>query len=232
MGIEVVEAFATKCRDTPVDKGVIVSPSGFSEPARVKAERVGIRCLDLERVEGFDWFGVGQIQLQLVEIPRIDMTVIPECPITAKPVRFQVLDANGEPVSAGTLEANVRNALSGFQLAPGTVRQAFSFLTPGFQVQDPDSQERHPIARIEGTAEIVTKVSWVPFDKVVYQDKAGSGVISQAAIAELAIGDIRGNLVFSNEGSKGTQIAFVITKPPAPPGAGVASRTIFEAPKP
>jgi hypothetical protein len=230
VGTEVVEAFITKCRDTGVDKGIIVSPSGFTEPARQKAEHNGFRCLELERVESFDWFGPGEFQVHNIAIPKIDMMVIPQGPVAQKPTRFEIYDGNGQTVSAAVLESNVRLVLQDYRFQPGIVRQGIQLLTPGFVILDLDRQERHPIVRIDVVAEIATTVTKAPFDKVVYKEEGGKKVISEAAVAEVSCGGATGKLVFSNEGEKGTQIAFVITKPPAPPQPVVA-QTVFEAPK-
>jgi hypothetical protein len=230
VGTEVVEAFITKCADTGVDKGIIVSPAGFTEPARQKAEYNGLRCLELERVESFDWIHPGEIQVHNVMTTGIDLKVIPGGPVTVKPTRYQILDENGQPVSADMLKANVLNVLKDFKSPPGTVRQGIHLLTPGYAILDLDREERHPIVRIDAVAEIVTTVASAPFDKVVYKDEGGKKVISEAAVAEISIGGAVGKLVFSNEGEKGTQIALVITKTPAPLQS-VGTQTVFVEPK-
>lgn len=55
IGAPDVEAFSAKCADTGVNQGIIVSRSGFRTTARKKAEHLGVRCLDLEEAEEFDW---------------------------------------------------------------------------------------------------------------------------------------------------------------------------------
>jgi Restriction endonuclease len=55
VGVGEVEAFHTKCRDTGVHSGIIVSSKGFRLTAREKAQHYGIRCLILDEVEAFGW---------------------------------------------------------------------------------------------------------------------------------------------------------------------------------
>lgn len=50
-----IEAFHTKCRDTGIDKGVIVCSKGFFAPALEKAKHYNIDCLLLEEVKKLDW---------------------------------------------------------------------------------------------------------------------------------------------------------------------------------
>jgi hypothetical protein len=49
VGVDAVEAFHTKCNDTGIHSGVIVSSKGFYETARTKAQHYGIRCLTWTR---------------------------------------------------------------------------------------------------------------------------------------------------------------------------------------
>ena len=55
VGVTLVEAFHTKCDDTGVDKGVMVSSRGFGGPARRKAEIYNIDCLSLEETTHHSW---------------------------------------------------------------------------------------------------------------------------------------------------------------------------------
>ena len=55
VGVPDVEAFADKCIATGINKGVIVSATGFRNTARAKAAARSITCMDLEDVEYFDW---------------------------------------------------------------------------------------------------------------------------------------------------------------------------------
>src|SRR5689334_18912714 len=50
-----VESFVTKCQDTQVNKGVIVSAKGFTRAAQTKAANSSIACLSLREVSSFDW---------------------------------------------------------------------------------------------------------------------------------------------------------------------------------
>lgn len=55
VGITIVEAFKTKCDDTGIDKGVIVSSRGFTATASQKAKIFGIDCLTLEQANLQEW---------------------------------------------------------------------------------------------------------------------------------------------------------------------------------
>jgi len=70
-GVSQVEEFAFKCRETGVDQGVIVSSTGFSKTAMVKAAHHGIRCLTLDEVDGFDWLVAPGIVVATRSISRV-----------------------------------------------------------------------------------------------------------------------------------------------------------------
>lgn len=55
IGVEAVEAFRSKCADTGVHKGVMVSSKGFTRTAIRKAAVYNIHCLSLDQADGFNW---------------------------------------------------------------------------------------------------------------------------------------------------------------------------------
>lgn len=55
VGIKDVEAFHGFIEDIGADRGIIISPIGFTEGARKRAERIELTTLTLEEAEGFDW---------------------------------------------------------------------------------------------------------------------------------------------------------------------------------
>ncbi|MCK1508464.1 MULTISPECIES: restriction endonuclease [unclassified Bradyrhizobium] len=55
IGVEAVEAFRSKCADTGVHSGVMVSSKGFTRTAIKKAAVYNISCLSLDQADGFNW---------------------------------------------------------------------------------------------------------------------------------------------------------------------------------
>jgi restriction endonuclease len=62
VGVPDVEAFKKKCERTGVDKGVIVSSTGFADSALTVAVAEDIGCMSLEDAERFDWCQVPAIE--------------------------------------------------------------------------------------------------------------------------------------------------------------------------
>ena len=79
VGVPQIEAFAKKCSETLVDKGVIVSPCGFTSTAMPKSKALGIRCLSLDQVDALPWmFSDFKFQQFNTSYKHFDFTVIPE----------------------------------------------------------------------------------------------------------------------------------------------------------
>jgi hypothetical protein len=55
VGIRDVEAFHGFIEDVGADRGVIITPTGFTEGARRRAERIELTTLTLEEAGDFDW---------------------------------------------------------------------------------------------------------------------------------------------------------------------------------
>jgi len=62
IGINDIESFAAKCRDTRVDRGIAVSSKGFTKPALKKGVHENITCQTLSRANSFDWLGTVGIE--------------------------------------------------------------------------------------------------------------------------------------------------------------------------
>jgi hypothetical protein len=104
-----VEGFCKKCQDTGVDHGVIVSSIGFYNTARQKSDFLGIRCLDIEEVESFNWMlaqGMHSLKKRLL---HHDWVFYPEKEGIADKTNMEVMDLEGNSL---TQEALTSNALS------------------------------------------------------------------------------------------------------------------------
>ena len=50
-----IESFWSKCQDTGIDQGIIVSSKGFTKTALTKSLHRGIRCFRLSEASSFNW---------------------------------------------------------------------------------------------------------------------------------------------------------------------------------
>ncbi|WOB78473.1 restriction endonuclease [Brevundimonas nasdae] len=71
-----LEAFRSKCEDTGIHKGVIVSSSGFAESAMKASRRTNIQCLELAKVDTFGWVGDAVFIHTERQFSRVDIHVV------------------------------------------------------------------------------------------------------------------------------------------------------------
>jgi Restriction endonuclease len=70
-----LEAFRSKCADTGIHKGVIVSSSGFAKSALKASRRTNVQCLELAKVDSFPWVGASGSIVTERHFSNIDVNV-------------------------------------------------------------------------------------------------------------------------------------------------------------
>lgn len=88
-----LEAFRSKCQDTGIHKGVMVSSSGFAKSAMKASRRTNVQCLELAKVNSFPWVGVSAFYVSRRDFSNIDIQVFAKTPIIPP---FRTFGVNGE----------------------------------------------------------------------------------------------------------------------------------------
>jgi Restriction endonuclease len=132
VGVDAVEAFHTKCEDTGIHSGIMVSAKGFYGTAIEKAVHHNIRCLTLDEAERFDWCAAAGLKVARRHIQHVSLYVIfpdgPEIPKDA----VQTEDGT-QPTSETALGwgANALNQSQPITMEePGEYRKRFLELNP------------------------------------------------------------------------------------------------------
>jgi hypothetical protein len=224
VGVPEVEAFSSKCSDTGVNQGVIVSPSGFYNTAITKARHSGITCLTLSEAERFQWLppSVGVVS---VEIKHTNWTVIPaNPPLDPQPEDFAILDSGGDPVTADILNANVIRKLNStpLQLTPGPQSARFIFRGDGLSIRDNKSGQVHPLATLLADTEYDVHIEFAPFQFMRYAAEGSTATIAEAAVAEFKRGQLPGQFVAVRGPSGEATISFIREVPQLPKPASSA----------
>lgn len=211
-----VEAFEKKCKDTGINKGVIVSASGFSKTARKKAKSYGLRCLDLEEALSFSWLETKHMEIRKLIVERAHFTAIAK--ITdgedRKIENFEVLHRNGVMITPEILLSNAKNNLKEPDKSDsGSFSQNFNFTTDELILIDKDSGEEYKLVSLTGIVEVNTVTEKVPFRLVKYSDKSDDSIILNAAIAPVEIGPIKGELMIVHKEGKGGKVLWVPENP-------------------
>ena len=212
-----VESFSSKCRDTGVDQGIIVTPKGFSRPALTKAAHRGIRCLRLSEAPSFNWLLAAGLTLRQRKVLQTNWTFFPEQDLLPKPLAFSILSAEGDPIPTENL---VAAAYREFQkipesaLPPGRGTQKLVFSSPGLLLRDDTSGRTYPVARAVAAVDWETTEEVVPFNLVRYETSPAGELLTDAAIVPLDLGSFKGKLMIVYKESEGGQVLLV--RDPAP----------------
>lgn len=210
-----IEAFGAKCRDTGVDQGVVVSPKGFANTAIKKAAFLNIRCLQLSEIDSLPWLLTPGINSSVRVVHLIEWTLVPAVDLMPPPVKFTILSKEGVPVETKTLEPFAMNEFQKLQLdlddcQAGMV--SIHFPSVDLSLRDDSAGTIYPLAG--AIAQIHFKIieKFTPFHLVTYTESPSGEVITDAAIADMDIGDIRGKLMIVNNQERGGHIVFLPKK--------------------
>lgn len=105
-----LEAFRSKCQDTGIHKGVIVSSSGFAKSALKMSKRTNIQCLELAKADVFTWVGMSVFYTCVRDYSNIDVKVFSPTSIVAP---FRVFAPNGEELTIENFKNISQQAING-----------------------------------------------------------------------------------------------------------------------
>lgn len=210
-----VEGFWSKCQDTGVDQGIVVSSKGFSKTALSKAAHRSIRCLQLAEVESFNWLLASGIRSITRKVQHTNWTFFPEVGINPPPVAFTILTDSGDPIDSSVL---VAAAFEEFQKLPRDEESVHSgekrivFNDPGLFMRNDTNGNISKIVKALAIVRYSVVESFIPFQLVSYSNSSSGELITDAAIAECDLGDSKGKIMFVYNEKEGGQVVFVPDK--------------------
>ena len=207
-----VEGFYTKLQHTGIDQGVIVSPKGFYNTARKKAEHLGIRCLDIEQANTLPWILTSGIQSFRRSIKHTDWTLIPQQDFENTPTDFDLVDSAGNEVKPETLNKKLAQALDKLLPLPdklGSNQTVISFNVKDFFVQDKLTGKNFPLKQLIAKVNYIVTSEIRPFEFHKYSDKDAGINIADVAVADLDLGTMSGKLMLVYNQDDGGKVLFV-----------------------
>jgi hypothetical protein len=190
--VDQVEAFQKKCEDTGIQKGAIVSASGFAETARTKAAHYGIRCLDVLEVESFAWMLAQSFTFLTRRIDAQSWLFFPEQEGVVEKHNMEVVLSDGRELPPNSLNNTAHAAMNKWVDAhPELVEKCTISLkigTPGMILRNKETGATTPIryASLDLTYSLVQEQ--VPLQFSQYMD--GNNRITDVAIADGPTGRI------------------------------------------
>jgi len=212
IGVNQVESFRTKCQDTGVNQGILVSPTGFWKTAIKKAEHYGIKCLTIEDALSFNWLLTRGITLFHRNIKHIAWTLAPSEQLN-KPVKeYEMVDINGNEISLDILNNRVYNYIKQQNMRSeelGFNKTKLIFPGESIFLKDKKTGKRIELKNLiaDFTYEVTCELS--PFTLIKYSNKGTEEEIAEAAYAPINVGNIAGKIMLVKKQGEGAKIAFI-----------------------
>jgi len=216
IGVPQVEAFWAKCQDTGINQGVIVSTAGFYNTAKKKADHLGIRCIDMEEVESFEWLLAPGFHVLTRHLLRNDWTFYPAEDGVVERGEFEVIDQNGNVATMAVLTANAQRQLT--KMLPDVadpVEDAevkVRFPGEGLFLRSTSTGKSVPVKYAIARLRYSVREELVPFRLVQYQEGDSDGHITDAAIADLTLGEKEAQMMIIYKQGEGGQVLLVPRK--------------------
>jgi hypothetical protein len=208
VGVPEIEAFHTKCHDTGVHAGIIVSSMGFYETAKRKAKTYNIRCLTLDEVTGFDWFLPDSMSVFSKHMTHVHAQIDFDLPFA--PRMDDIHDKDGRPLTNEAINQTALCALNTHHdLLPKEIGEhvvSFNIRPDLYAVID---GRDYATCRIVFTVTFENRLTFAPFRFRSYNDEGTKKSITQAAIANVQVGDRAVDFVASTESDGSIMIAVV-----------------------
>lgn len=209
-----VEGFWKKCQDTGVDHGVIVSTKGFYNTARQKSDFLGIRCLDIEEVESFDWMLAQGMHSLTKRLLHHDWVFYPEKEGIADKTNMEVLDVEGNLLTQEALTSNALSQLTKLLSEPLAPVEKDSVIVkfPGDNliIRNTETGETSPVKYVMTTLHYSIVNEFIPFKLIQYKDANKN--ITEAAVADFNAGNITGKFMIVGKFDEEKKVVFVPDK--------------------
>jgi Restriction endonuclease len=187
VGVDAVEAFHTKCEDTGIHSGIIVSGKGFYKTALEKAARYNIGCLRLDQAESFNWCLAAGMETYNRNIDHVELNFNFPAGTDVKQETIQL--ENGTLVTSEMVRTWSVNALNTHIPIPMTEGvNRVTFIQPNPKVFGIHNGARVQAIEVRFDLKYTVSVELSPFSFRTYLDEGKAKQITQVAVSEVKIG--------------------------------------------
>lgn len=215
VGAPDVEAFQNKCHDTGIDRGIIVSSTGFRRTALVKAKAYNIDCFDLAAAETFDWCLAPGVTVQNRKIEHVFFRGIPDGALSDNATMLVEPDGvafSHEHASNAATQLLNKTSPTYFECDGDTVflLRAIVNVSNLYGVQ-PDGT-RVKVSRAAIALRVLVSTAVVPFDLRIYRNASTQRELYSTAVANVEFDATAGKLVMVHKDGEGALITWVPEK--------------------
>ena len=210
-----VESFKTKCDDTDVNQGIIVSTKGFFQPAIEKAKRYGIECYTLEQVLSLNWLLARDLISFSKDITGWKFEVDPSEQLYKPMKEYAIVDEDGNEISLENLKNDVYPYIVQHNILPVkpiSNKTRILILGVSFFLKDKETGKKIEIKKLFAnvTYKITTKSSPFTFNK--YFNAGTKTDIAEVAIVPINVGNTSGKIWLHKKQGEGIKLSFIPDK--------------------
>jgi hypothetical protein len=203
IGSEAVEAFAKKCEHTNVNKGILVSSTGFRKPATEKAHFLGIDCFGLDQMSSMitpNLIMVCQtMTFRSTHITNIFWHIDEMAGRESE--NYTLIFENGEPLNAMVMTQRANEELGRLtsEYGVGTYKYNITFPCEGLFLCEKITGLRTAVDHATAMIDFEVRDENVPFQHFKYSNKGTGTELANVSIAKGTVGDKALNFVFHAE---------------------------------
>ena len=211
VGVPDIEAFSSKCKSTGVNKGIIVSSSGFTKTALSKSSAESIKCLELKEIETASFLlPEAVVVLHTKKFLTASYTPIFNQHALRVADDYDIFDPSGVLITDDIIKNNLR--LIEDKLPHGKLNEEHTetvlLKMEGYYVVSKLKKLRHEITGILMDITYIHEVEESQFTSRLYNDASINSSIAEIATAPLKIDDVEREFTVIGK-SDGTTYNFI-----------------------
>ena len=203
VGAPDVDEFSAKCLHTNVNKGVFVSTSGFSKPALVKANRLGIDCLTLDEVAKLDWLTEAAsivVHGNNLKTARLSYVVAEEPNFRLND--YELYSPDHQLVTDDIIKLNLKEYLHQLPFGDANELQerALTFRTKGYYLKNQANNEKICVQALNIDITYVYEFTETLFTQKAYTDRTNETNIAEIALADVELDGNKQQMTIIDDG--------------------------------
>lgn len=211
VGSPQIEQYHQKCQDAGVNKGVIVSPVGFTSPGLIKAKHLGIDCFGLVEAKSFNWLLAQGIHVRQRNLLHIIVKPIPERELKKNLKGIKILNKENHEITLEIIKNNIANYFK--ENVPeedvGCYKREINFKNDDFILYTDNYKRPIKLKSISVDVYYEVKEELVPFKLMEYKNISTDEKFTSAAVAEFNMGKIKRKLAIVYDVDKGGAVYLI-----------------------
>ncbi|MDG9671797.1 restriction endonuclease [Hahella sp. CR1] len=190
--VKVVDEFWAKLGCLNINKGIIVSSSGFTQPALTKAEFYNISCLHMEDLESLEWLPLANIVVLRKVVTKCNFKINIDFEFVNGIKNPKIILSNGNEFNKNIMKINAISHVNKISIdgleSDKTYRELVKFHPKDFKVIDVDLEKEYPAVEVFMYVEYILETQLYDIKRIKYTDITEGEVVCNAAFANIDIG--------------------------------------------